>query len=192
MRTDLNLITNTTDGTKKTNKLSYVNPDANDGTLTTLANKIADLSNDTLTGATKTDTTDIPINATPIRVEFYNTADPTTVTINLNDIDGTYGKSIVVYDQNGDEIPIMVPNLQPYIKENNTRVEVSIFKDTSEGQWAYAGIALAATPATGTDDKSDPSNLTPKLTGDIVIGTKILSGNYINILPDLVMHIVRT
>lgn len=68
MRTDLNLITDTTDGNKKTNKLSYVNPNASNAQLSTLAQRVASLSADTLTGATKTDTTELSVASQPIPV----------------------------------------------------------------------------------------------------------------------------
>lgn len=198
MRTDLNLVTNTTDGTKKTNKLSYVNPDANDGTLTTLANKIADLSNDTLTGATKTDTNDIPINATPIRVTFYGSPNRVIQTKNVNDIDNQNSLVVICAYSNDStedeqtELPIFAQNLMPYIKENNTRVQVTIFKDTQDStQDAYANIGLAITNTSGSTDKEEIEGLVPKYTGDIVIGTKVLSGNYINMAPDLIIRVVR-
>lgn len=70
MRTDLSLVTDTTDGTKKTNKLSYVNSDASNAQLATLAQKVASLSADTLTGATKTDTIDISTASQPIPVSL--------------------------------------------------------------------------------------------------------------------------
>lgn len=197
MRTDLNLVTNTTDGTKKTNKLSYVNPDANEGTLSTLAQKVANLSNDTLTAINKTDTTDIPTNATPIRVTFYGNPNQVIYEEDVANINNERLITLCCYsndstEEEQTELPIMKENLMPYIKENNTRVQPTIYKDTQDSTAdAYAQVGLAITPNSGTNDKEEMEGVVPKYTGDIVIGTKILNGNYINMAPDLIIRIVR-
>lgn len=198
MRTDLNLVTNTTDGTKKTNKLSYVNPNANNSALSTLAQKVASLSNDTLTAITKTDTTNIPTPAefTPIRVEFFNVVNPLIFTQKFNEIDNSSIITVCSFNKDKEieeqELPIMVPNLMPYVKENNTRVQVSIYKIAQKLHYAYAYIGLAVTDSSKPGGSSIPTEeVIPTYTGDIVIGTKTISGNYQNIAQDLIIRIVE-
>lgn len=195
MRTDLNISTTNTDGTKKTSKLSYVNPEANDGALATLVNKITDLSNDTLTAATRSDITDLSTNFTPVRVDFYGveTEEPYIMPVNVENIDNQYSVITIgsFNEDKSQELPIMVPNLQPYIKENNTRVQVTIYKDTNEEQLMVAQVGLAITTTSGSNNKEEPDYIIPKYTGDIIIGTKTISGNYQNVAPDLIIRIIH-
>lgn len=192
MRTDLNISTTNTDGTKKTSKLSYVNPDASDGALATLANKMTEFSNDTLTAASRNDITDLTTNFTPVQVLFYSNQG-TLFEQSIEGIDNqTSTITLCAYNQDkSQELPIMAANLMTYIKENNTRVQVTIYKETSDDQLAYAQVGLAITDTSGTTNKEEPEGITPQYTGDIIIGTKTISGNYQNIAPDLILRIVH-
>lgn len=193
MRTDLNISTTNTDGTKKTSKLSYVNPDASDGALATLANKMTEFSNDTLTGASRNDITDLTTNFTPVQVLFYGDPATTIIEQSVERIDNeTSTITICTYNQDkSEELPIMAQNFMPYVKENNTRVQVTIYKDVTGDQMPYAQVGLAITDTSGTANKEELDYVTPKYTGDIIIGTKTISGNYQNVAPDLIIRVVH-
>lgn len=199
MKTDLN-ITTTNNGTKKTSKLSYVNPLAFAAELATLANKFAALSDDTLTAATRTDTTDIDLGSeyTPVNVEIFNeesTSSQYETTLKYSDVfDNGAVIKLVVTDTNEElreQLPIFYDCLEPVIK-NETRFPVSFMRDTYDEEWPYVLIIIGKSDDIGTidDDGGElPAIYVPPLTGAITISTKTIKGNYKNIAPDIQIKI---
>ena len=193
MKTDLNITTTNTDGAKKTSKLSYVNPLAFAAELATLANKFAALTDDTLSAANRTDTTDIDLDSeyTPVNVEIFNeesTSSQYEITLNYSDVieNGAVIK-LVVTDTNEElrePLPIFWKNLKPVIT-NETRFPVSYMQETYQEEWPYVLIIIGTSKDIGNIDHDYADVYRPYLTGAITISTKTISGNYKNIAQDI-------
>lgn len=198
MKTDLN-ITTTNNGAKKTSKLSYVNPLAFAAELAILANKFADLTDDTLSAATRTDTTDIDLQSeyTPINVEIYNEESTTSqyeTTLKYSDVfaNGAVIK-LVVTDTNEElrePLPLFFKNLRPVIT-NETRWPVSYMQETYDEEWPYVLIIIGTSKDIGDVDLDYSDIYRPYLTGTITISTKTITGNYKNIAPDIKIKITE-